>query len=129
MNTLSFRCTSENGLSFELLVDEQPLGVLIGSEHIAIPYWILDDGLPRPYSMNRTDVRIVGVCSCGEHGCGRAQCLVACEADTIIFRNFQIDASDAANAVSLTERNIEFRFARANFDAVITEIARLASEQ
>ena len=29
MNTLSYRCTEDNGLSFELLVDGQPLGNLV----------------------------------------------------------------------------------------------------
>src|SRR5579871_6519310 len=47
MPTLSYRCTEANGLSFELLVDDQPLGALVGSRDTAFPYWIVEDGLPR----------------------------------------------------------------------------------
>jgi hypothetical protein len=47
MPTLSYRCTEDNGLSFELLVDGEPLGALIGSRDTAFPYWIVEDGLPR----------------------------------------------------------------------------------
>ena len=47
MPTLGYRCTEDNGLSFELLVDGQPLGDLVGSRDTAFPYWIVEDGLPR----------------------------------------------------------------------------------
>src|SRR5690606_16416216 len=47
MPHLSYRCTEDNGLSFELLVDGDPLGDLIGSSDTMFPYWIVEDGLPR----------------------------------------------------------------------------------
>ena len=46
MNALSFRTSTENGLSFELLVDGEPLGKLIGSRDTEIPFWLIDDDLP-----------------------------------------------------------------------------------
>ena len=47
MAILSYRCSEDNVLSFELLVDGQPLGDLIGSLDTVFPYWIVEDGLPR----------------------------------------------------------------------------------
>jgi hypothetical protein len=122
MNTLDYRCTKDNGLSFELLVDGQPLGALIGSIDLAFPYWIVENDLPHwpPHGTPRDpEIRIVCVCECGEYGCGHAQCRVLHEHDSVIFRNFDFD-------VSSDGREKEFRFAAANYKAVVDEIVQMA---
>ena len=121
MNTLAYRCTEDNGLSFELLVDGQPLGTLIGSIDLAIPYWIVEDDLPYwpPGAPRDSEIRIVCVCECGEYGCGHAQCRVLHEGDSVIFRGFDFDVSPAG-----TKK--EFRFASANYEAVVNEIVTKA---
>lgn len=124
MPTLSYRCTEDNGLSFELLVDGEPLGALIGSRDTAFPYWIVEDGLPRwpPHGPpDVPDVRIVCACSCGEYGCGHAQCHVVQVGEEIVFRGFDLD-------VTREGARREFRFAAANYDAVCKGIAEHARQ-
>ncbi len=125
MPTLSYRCTEANGLSFELLVDDQPLGALVGSRDTAFPYWIVEDGLPRWPPQGPPDdpeVRIVCVCSCGEYGCGHTQCRVIHEGDDVVFHEFTFDVtSEGAQK--------EFRFGAANYEAVGKEIAAKAREK
>ena len=43
MNTLGYCTTEENGPSFELLVDDLPLGEMVDAKDNAIPFWIIDD--------------------------------------------------------------------------------------
>lgn len=125
MSTLSYRCTQEHGLSFELLVDGQPLGLLVGSRDTAFPCWIVEDGLPSD-SPNGTsddpDVRIVCVCGCGEYGCSCTRCRVTREGDEVVFNEFDFDVTrEGARKV--------FRFAAANYEAVCKDIAELARQQ
>lgn len=125
MATLSYRCTEDNGLSFELLVDGQPLGALVGSRDTAFPYWIVEDGLPRwpPHGpSDDPEVRIVCVCSCGEYGCGHTQCRVSQDGDDVVFYEFAFDVTHEG-------ARQEFRFSAANYDAVCKEIAARAGEQ
>ena len=124
MNILSYRKTDDNGLSFELLVDGQPLGELIGSRDMGIPYWIFEDDLPYfpPHAQEHDpEVRIVAVCSCGEYGCGHAQCHVVREGETIVFHSFDCDVSPEGS-------EHKFRFSTANYDFVILEIIREVAE-
>ena len=125
MNTLAFRTTDENGLSFELLVDDRPLGELIGAGNWAIPFWDVEDDLPRwpPHGENRDpDIRIVCCCSCGEYGCGHTQCRVVRRGDAVVFRDFDFDASPEG-------RRQVFRFPAANYDAIVAEIVARAGSQ
>jgi hypothetical protein len=125
MNTLAFRTSEDNGLSFELLVDGRPLGTLIGSRDTAFPYWIVEDGLPHwPPHGDPDDpaVRIVCVCSCGEYGCGHAQCRVAHEGGEVVFHEFAFDVSREGS------RQV-FRFPAANYATVCSEIAARVQEQ
>lgn len=125
MPILSYRCTEDNGLSFELLVDGVPLGALVGSRDTAFPYWIVEDGLPRwpPYGPSDSpEVRIVCVCNCGDYGCGHTQCRVIRDGDDVVFHEFAFDVtSDGARK--------EFRFGAANCDAVCQDIAARARQQ
>ena len=85
MNVLGFRESSDHGLSFELLVDGELVGRLVGGEKTGIPYWLIADDLPRLETSGRT---IVSVCSCGEYGCGSTSCRVVVEGDRILWGDF-----------------------------------------
>jgi hypothetical protein len=125
MNKLTFRATDDNGLSFELLVDGLPLGELVGAKDWAIPFWIVEDDLPRwpPHGESREpEVRIVCCCSCGEYGCGHTQCRVIRDGDEVVFRDFKFDASPEG------QRQV-FRFAAINYQVVVSEIVALSRAQ
>jgi hypothetical protein len=125
MPTLSYRCTEENGLSFELLVDGEPLGALVGSRDTGFPYWIVEDGVPHwpPHGQsNAPDVRIVCVCGCGEYGCGHTRCHVVNVGDEVVFCEFEFD-------VSREGAKREFRFGAANYHTVCKGIAEQARRQ
>lgn len=118
VNTLSYRCRCENGLSFELLVDGQPLHELFGGEDGGIPYWDVEDDLAYypPHGERRVaDARIVCVCSCGEYGCGHTRCRVEWHGDVVVWRGFDCDVSEAG-------RSIVLEFSRENYDAVVSGI-------
>ena len=124
MNTLSFQTSSDNGLSFELFVDDKRLGDLIGDGNEGIPYWIIEDDLPYwpPHGEPRQhNVRIVSVCSCGEYGCGHTRCRIEMKDDSVVFSNFE---GDIKNGEQWT-----FEFPRQNFDEVVLKIVRGASER
>jgi hypothetical protein len=120
VNALSYRTSTENGLSFELLVDGQPLHELVGGEDGGIPYWDVEDDLPYypPHGERREpDSRIVCVCSCGEYGCGHTRCRVERRDDVVVWRGFDCDVSE-------TGRSMVFEFAGENYDAVVSGIVR-----
>ena len=125
MNTLSYRTTDQNGLSFELAVDGRSLGELVGARDWAFPYWDVLDDLPRwpPHGESREpDVRIVCCCSCGEYGCGHTQCRVVSEGDEVVFRDFDVDATSEG-------RRKIFRFPVANYRSVVSAIVALAQQR
>src|SRR5262249_26545621 len=115
MYLLGYRCTSDNGLSFELLVNGEPLGTLIGSRDTMFPYWIVEDGLPHWPANLKQDlaIHIVAVCECGDYGCGCVVCRVDREGDEVIFHEFSSDVWDEGK---------QFRFSAKNYEAVCTEI-------
>lgn len=124
MMKLSFRCTEENDLSFELLVDGVPLGELVGASDFSFPYWLVRSGLPRASELgepDEVDVLIVCVCGCGEYGCGHTRCRAVRSNGDVILSEFTFDVSrDGARR--------EFRFTSDNFDAVNQEIVERANE-
>src|SRR5215831_5874003 len=96
MQTLSYRCIQENGLSFELLVDGEPLSELVGSRDTAFPYWIVENGLPQ-YPPHGTPeypgALIVCGCSCGEYGCSHTGCCVTRDGDEVVLNEFDFDVT------------------------------------
>lgn len=125
MNTLDYRCTDDNGLSFELLVDGQPLGVLVGARDTAIPYWIIEDDLPYfpPHGTKHDpDLRIVAVCSCGEYGCGHTRCRILRSDELVIISDFDLDCSREG-------RIKQFTFIRKNYEAVVSNIVARAAKR
>ncbi len=121
MNKLSFRATDDNGFSIELLIDGQPLSKLYpDDEETKIPYYYFESDLPRGYWWkDDPSIRIIGVCTCGEGGCGRTECRVVREGDVVVFR----DISSCVNP-HYPEKNDgkEFRVTSANYDSVIADI-------
>jgi hypothetical protein len=125
MNTLGYRCIEDNGLSFELLVDGQPLGILVGAGDTAIPYWIVEGDLPYfpPNSATRDrDLRIVAVCSCGEYGCGHTRCRVVRSEQSVVFRDFDLNCNPGGRLKQLT-------FSKSNYESVVSEIVARARER
>ena len=124
MNTLSFRITEENDLSFELLVDGESLGTLVDSCDKAIPFWLIEDDFPYfpPYGANRDDAkRIVTVCSCGEYGCGHTHCRIQNHADSVVLSDFEF-------GVTSEGAKKRFQFPRSNYNDVVRQIVQLARE-
>ena len=126
MSVLSFTTSDENGLSFDLLIDDVPLRNLVGGAN-GIPYWIFEGDLPYlplfgDSSAIEREERIVCVCSCGEYGCGHTSCRVIKDSDTVIFRDFD-------NMVSSEGQKKQFRFSRQNYDAVVAEIVTASAEK
>ena len=126
MNTISVEVSKENGLSFELLVDGQPIGTLLNDGNGGIPYWLAKDGLPTyPYPEDgyETDplVRIISVCGCGEYGCGHSRCKVTETSDTVEFSAFEGD-------VGVKGKTIRFEFPLSQYHAVCQQIAKQANE-
>jgi hypothetical protein len=127
LNVLSFEKSEENGLSFELVVDGEPLDDLVGGATGGIPYWIIEDDLTH-ISASKTEAgeepneRIVCVCSCGEYGCGHTRCRILKVDRLVVFSSF-------ASIVSTEGRNKTFCFTRKNYDDLIAQIVAAASAQ
>jgi hypothetical protein len=130
MNVLSYERSDANGGSFTLLVDGRPLAALHGGMDREVPFYLAEeDDLPRPtdsavlqwvsnvppYRERMAEVRVVGVCDCGEQGCGGTVCRVVRDGEAVVLRD--ISGSGIA-AVSGTE----YRFSEANYQAVVKEI-------
>src|SRR5687768_4448678 len=103
MNQLSTVTGDASGLSFVLLVDGRSIGDLVSTlSDSAIPYWLVDDGLPAfpPHASTaeKSESRIVAVCSCGEYGCGHVRCRVRGDGDRVVFEAFENDVSDMGKA-------------------------------
>jgi len=125
MNTLGYRCTGLNGLSFMLLVDGQPLGQLLGASPVEeIPYGaFIEDDLPRGwgagdpfYRGHEAEVRTVAICSCLVEDCGCILCRVVREGETVAFRDFW--GAEVGGK--------EFRFSRDNYETVVAEMVAQA---
>lgn len=122
LNQLSYQLINDgNGLSVELFVDDVSINKLADSDNEAIPFWIFDNELPFLGTDKDSDVRIVGVCVCGEYGCGNTRCRVIKEQDIVIFREFFVDSYT-------NPRNIEFKFSSENYNSVISEIIKEVRE-
>ncbi len=121
MNTLDYRETNRWGLSFELLVDDQPISALIGSWDtrspiVDIPFWLIDDDLPT-LSIGDEDyepaLRILTVTPCcGEYRCGYIRCRVLYKRHSVLFCDF-------AGLVRAQARKTVLQFSRWNYDMVI----------
>lgn len=111
-NKLNYRCLEDDYLSIELLIDEKPIEGLIEADNRAIPFYFFDkDGLPQGY--HEKDY-LLGVCSCGDSGCGSAECEIFRGEDCIVFHNFKYGHS--------LPKDAEFRFSHENYYSVMKSI-------
>jgi co-chaperonin GroES (HSP10) len=123
MNTLGYSRIDDDelGPAFELLIDGQPVSELIDAPHTPIPCWYFEDDLPSHWPEKDPSIKIVAVCSCGCHGCGRTLCRVVRDGDTVVFSDFEGDLGSE-------KRLKEFRFSLTNYNSVISDIVKQASE-
>ena len=121
MNTFSFRTTGDHGLSVELLMDGQPFAKLFPDDpDTKIPYYEFEGDLPSGYwGQDDTSIKCIGVCICGISGCGRTECRVVREGDTVIFRNI---SSCVNPRYPEKDDGREFRVTSNNYDSVIADI-------
>lgn len=127
MNILSYKTDDYHQLYFELLVDGEPLGNIIGSQNTYFPYWIVEDNLPYfpPNSPEHREENtfIVSVCDgCGEYGCGNTHCKIIRKDNEIVFCDFHGELSANAEAK-------EFHFAIENYATVVNQIVTQAKEE
>ena len=123
MNILSFRTTEDHGLSIELLIDGQSLVELVELGDTLIPYYLFEGDLPLGYwGEDDSSIRCIGVCTCGNMGCGAAECRVVREGDVIVFRDFSGNVKP--NEGRKEKDGKEFRVPSVNYDSVIAEIMR-----
>ena len=118
MNHLDFRTTNDNDLSIELLVDGRPIEGLADGGDTSIPHWLFEGlDLPNYLSVDRGgNIYLLGVCSCGEHGCGAAGCFVEKDAETVTFYEIFIDGF-------CFPPEFQFQFTRENYDSVMKRIS------
>ena len=125
MDRLAFHETSNNGLSFELLVNGKPLCEMIGGEEGGIPYWLFEDNLPHypPFGLSQDRTRrIVCVCECGEYGCGHTSC-------RLVEDNGVVTLCEFSGVVSPSEERRSFTFEAGHFQEVVAEMVRRAKKR
>ena len=111
-NELSYCCQDGDYLSIQLLIDGEPFDGLIEADNQAIPFYFFDkDILPKGY---HDKDYLLGVCSCGDAGCGSVECEIIREKDCVIFRNFKYGHS--------LPKDAQFKFTHENYDSVMKSI-------
>jgi hypothetical protein len=128
MNILDYLSIEDYTLSFELLVDGQPISKLVGTSDTVIPYRLFKNGIalsPIKRLSSNIEKRVVAVCSCGEWGCSSTRCDVVKSWDeNIIFRDFLTKISSPASEFN----GFMFYFSPVNYDSVMTEIFQKIEE-
>lgn len=128
MNILGYRCSENHILSFELSIDGEDIGKVIGSNNTAIPYRLFLVGLALPpldRLSSMTDERIIAVCSCGQYGCGCTRCKIVRSWDNnIVFRDFIMNPRASTSVFNL----LLYYFSPTNYEDVVTRIFREIQE-
>ena len=108
---------SEPELSFELIIDGIPVGQLLKTNENEIPHWYFDkEEFSSYYSdFHKKTFHLIGVCSCGESGCGQLGCEVVKEEDFIILENLFNDGFRY-------KPELKFTFSRGNYNEVIRKM-------
>ncbi|HEX8638260.1 MAG TPA: hypothetical protein VF692_09370 [Pyrinomonadaceae bacterium] len=122
LNKLSYRVINwENEFLpsdyIELVVDGEPISVMLKSEYKSIPFRLFrNDDLPS-YHQKYTGKRIyiLGVCSCAEAGCGHSGCELEKKKNFVVFQEIFADNH---------ESHKELKFSRENYDSVVGEIIK-----
>lgn len=138
LNKLSFRVVEVEGehipnFSIELIIDDKPLGILFDTQDNKIPHWYVEEDLTANYLYSGEDlpsyydnyknkeIHLIGVCSCGESGCGCLGCVIKKDGDVVTFREIFNDGLEFP-------KDLEFKFSRDNYDAVVKEIVGRTNE-
>jgi hypothetical protein len=120
MNKFGFEVDHNPWLCFVLTVDGRALLTDLHVGDHEIPYWICDWGIPTlPPNDTTAKQIIVGVCGCGEYGCGHTSASV--ERGDGVVRLF-----DFKRGSSFTN---EFNFDANEFDAIRNQIAQIANDE
>jgi hypothetical protein len=125
LNKLSYQVEEDEKRSilwFELIIDEKPIGKLIEDDG-AIPHYFFEDNeydLPSYFdSYKNEESYILGVCSCGDIGCGMSQCKIEKDESFVALQVYYPNNYKPPG-------DIKFKFSRENFDSVISEIRKQA---
>lgn len=111
-------------LWFELVIDGEPIENFIGEDK-SIPYYYFDgdeNDLPLQRNFENRKLYLLGVCICGESGCGSTECEVEKNQDSVELKVFYPSWGYQP------PKEIKFRFSRENYDSVISEIRERAKE-
>ena len=136
VNKLSFKTEEKKGthfsiLWFELLVDDESIEKYIGEDK-AIPYnyfenyYFEKDTNDLPFQLNYKGkykdkkLYLIGVCTCGEAGCGSNECEIIKDQDYVELKVFYPSSGYQP------PEEIKFKFARENYESVVSEIKRQA---
>ena len=71
-------------------------------------------------------IKCIGVCICGQSGCGAAECRVVREGDVVVFRDFSGNVNPKHEQKEKDGR--EFRVTAVNYDSVIADIMKQAAD-
>ncbi len=134
MNKLGFKAKEEKNtrspkLWFELFIDGESIEKYIGEDK-AIPYYYFEDYYfekdtnDLPFQINYKDKKLylLGVCICGEAGCGSNECEIVKDQNYVEFKGYYPPRGYQP------PEEIKFRFARENYESVVSEIKRQAKE-
>lgn len=128
LNKLSYQVEEEKNarrsiLWFELLIDDETVDKLIGDEK-AIPYYFFEDNdvdLPTFFDYENKKFHVIGVCTCGDIGCGSTNCEIEKNENSV---NLQV----IFPAGYKPQKDFKFKFLRENYDSIIDEIKKRAKE-
>lgn len=129
LNKLNFRAEEEKDtrspkLWFELLIDGESIEKYIGEDK-AIPYYYFEEDtsdLPLQINYEGKKLYLLGVCICGDAGCGSNECEIVKDQNYVEFKVYYPPRGYQP------PEEIKFRFARENYESVVSEIKRQAKE-
>ncbi len=110
-------------ISFELLIDGKPISSLLEADNKAIPYYYFEENDLPSYFHNYRNMKVhtIGICSCGQGGCGESTCVLEKDKDFVVLKEIFKDGFEFP-------KDFSFKFSRENYDSVTNEIKKLAEE-
>lgn len=129
LNKLNFQTEEEKDtrspkLWFELIIDGESIEKYIGEDK-AIPYyyfWEDTKDLPVQINYEGKKLYLLGVCICGDAGCGSTECEIEKNQDYVQFKVFYPSGGYQP------PEEIKFRFTSENYESVVSAIRKQAKE-